>query len=146
MADVGGEMGLVDDNVTITITRHDGNVETVTLHNTVTTAGRNGAADQILAGPTLNKPSHMAVGIGTPGSTALGSELDRNALVSKTRSANVVTMTATWGVGEAIGGLTEAGIFDAVGGGNMWCSASFAIVNKANADTVSISWTLTYTS
>jgi len=110
--------------------------------NTVTTAGRDGIADQILAAPTLAVPTHMAVGTGTPTGTALGTELDRNALTSKTRSSATVTMVGDWAAGDATGSLTEAGTFDAAGGGNMWMSASFAVINKGADDSLTVSWTL----
>lgn len=115
-----------------------------TVHNTVTTAGKAGAADQILASPSLNKPTHMAVGTGSPSGTALGTELDRNALTSKTRSAAVVTMVGDWAAGDGTGALTEAGVFDASSSGNMYLSSSFSVLNKGAADSLSISWTLTY--
>ena len=96
-----------------------------------------------LAAPSLNKPTHMAVGTGSPGGTALGTEIDRNALATKTRSTNVLTFTATWAAGDATGALTEAGLFDAASTGNMWLSASFAAKNKGASDTLSATWTLT---
>lgn len=114
------------------------------VRNTVTTAGKNGAADQILASPSLNKPTHMAIGTGTPSGTALGTELDRNALTSKTRSNAVVTMVGDWAAGDGTGAITEAGVFDASSSGNMWLSTSFSVVNKAAADTLAITWTLTF--
>ncbi len=114
------------------------------IHNTVTTAGKAGAADQILASPSLNKPTHMAIGTGTPSGTALGAEIDRNALTSKNRSGAVVTMVGDWAAGDGTGAITEAGIFDAASTGNMWMSASFSVVNKGAADSLSISWTLTF--
>jgi hypothetical protein len=114
------------------------------VHNTVTTAGRNGVADQILAAPTLVKMGWMAIGTGTPSGTALGSELDRNAFTSKTRLSNVVTVVGDWAAGDGTGAITEAGTFDQSSlGGNMWMSASFSVINKAAADTLSITWTLT---
>lgn len=114
------------------------------VHNTVTTAGKNGAADQVLASPSLGKPTHMAIGTGSPSGTALGTELDRNALTSKTRSNAVVTMVGDWAAGDGTGALTEAGVFDASSTGNMWMSTSFSVVNKAAADTLSITWTFTF--
>lgn len=113
------------------------------IHNTVTTAGKNGIADQIIASPTLGKPTHMAIGTGSPGGTTLGTELDRNALTSKTRSGAVVTMQGDWAAGDGTGAITEAGVFDASSSGNMWLSTSFSTINKAAGDTLSISWTLT---
>lgn len=114
------------------------------IHNTVTTAGKNGAADQVLASPTLGKPTHMAVGTGTPSATALGTESDRNALTSKTRSNAVVTFVGDWAAGDATAALTEAGVFDAASTGNMWVSASFSAINKGASDTLTITWTLTF--
>lgn len=112
-------------------------------HNTVTTAGKAGIADQVIASPTLGKPTYMAIGTGTPSSTALGTELDRNILTSKTRSGAVVTMQGDWAAGDGTGAITEAGTFDASSSGNMWMSASFSVINKAAGDTLSIVWTLT---
>lgn len=122
----------------------DGNVvEVREITNTVTTAGKNGIADQILLTPTLNKPTHMAVGTGTGGTTALTAEVDRNALATKTRSNAIVTMTASWAAGDATAAITEAGVFDAASTGNMWLYTSFSVINKGASDTLSVTWTLT---
>lgn len=132
------------DNVLITVRGPDGQIkQQESLHNTVTTNGKAGAADQILASPSLGKPTHMAIGTGSPAANALGTELDRNALTSKTRSGAVVTMVGDWAAGDGTGAITEAGIFDASSTGNMWVSATFSVVNKAAGDTLSITWTLT---
>lgn len=114
------------------------------IKNTVTTAGKNAAADQLLLSPTLNKPTHMAIGTSTPSATALGTELDRNALTSKTRSNAVVTMVGDWAAGDGTGAITEAGVFDASSTGNMHLSQTFSVVNKGAADTLAISWTWTF--
>ena len=133
------------ENVKIVLRGPDGEVkDTREIKNTVTTAGKNGAADQILASPSLGKPTHMGIGTGTPGATALGTELDRNALTSKNRSGAVVTMVGDWAAGDGTGAITEAGLFDAASTGNMWCSQSFSVVNKAAGDTLQITWTLTF--
>lgn len=113
------------------------------IFNTVTTAGKAGIADQILASPTLGKPTHMAVGTGTGGTTALNSETDRNALTSKNRSGAVVTMVGDWAAGDATAALTEAGVFDAGATGNMWLYTTFSVINKGASDTLTITWTLT---
>lgn len=124
----------------------DGTIKETRECNTVTTAGKNGAADQILASPTLGKPTHMAIGTGTPAATLLGTEINRNALTSKTRSGAVVTMVGDWAAGAGTGAITEAGIFDVATANtvNMWTSASFAVINKAAGDTLQITWTLTF--
>lgn len=113
------------------------------VYNTVTTNGKYGIADQILASPSLGKPTHMAIGTGSPAANALGTELDRNALTSKTRNNAVITMIADWAAGDGTGAITEAGVFDASSSGNMWLSTSFSTINKAAGDTLSITWTLT---
>ena len=114
-----------------------------TVHNTVTTAGKAAIADQLLASPTLGKPTHMAIGTGTGGSTTLTTEIDRNALTSKSRSAAVITMIGDWAAGDGTGAITEAGVFDAASTGNMHLYSSFAAINKAASDTLQITWTLT---
>ena len=136
----------IKDNVRIVLRGPDGKIKHESVHNLVTAAGLAGAADQILAAPTLNKPTHMAIGTGTPAATLLGAEIDRNALTSKTRLGSVVTMVADWAAGDGTGAITEAGVFDIVTANtvNMWMSASFAVVNKLAADTLQITWTLTY--
>lgn len=122
----------------------DGKVkQTESVWNTVTTAGKNGIANQLLASPTLGKPTHMAVGTGTGGTTGLTTENDRNALTSKTAPAAVVTMVGDWAAGDATAALTEAGVFDASSSGNMWLYTSFSVINKGAADALTITWTLT---
>jgi len=133
----------VKENVLIQLFGPDGVLKETRVCNTVTTAGKDGIADQILAAPTLGKPTHMAVGTGTPTATALGAETDRNANTSKTRSGAVVTIVGDWAAGDATAALTEAGTFDAGAAGNMWMSTSFAVINKLAADTLKITWTLT---
>lgn len=114
--------------------------------NAVTTAGKNGAADQILAVPTLVKPGWMAIGTGSPAATLLGTEVARVAFDTKTRSGAVVTMVATFPAGTGTGAITEAGNFDVVTANtvNMWTSASFSVVNKLAGDSMVITWTLTW--
>lgn len=135
-----------DAHVAIKLIREDGEVEQFE-YNVVTTNGKNGIADQILAAPTLGKPTHMAIGTGTNGTpasaTALTSELDRNALTSKTRSGAVVTMVGNWAAGDGTGALTEAGVLTAGSGGDLWLYTTFAVVNKGANDALEITWTLT---
>lgn len=133
----------VTGRLTLVLRGPDGNVKEQRTANTVTTAGKNMIADRLLASPSLGVPTHMAIGTGTPSGTALGTELDRNALTSKTRSSAVVTMVGDWAAADGTGSITEAGIFDASSSGNMHCSASFAVITKGAADTLSVSWTLT---
>lgn len=122
--------------------------DTREIHNTVMNAGKYGAADQVLASPTLAKPGWMELGTGTPAATLLGAYISgsRTALDSKTRNNGVVTMITTFGAGVGTGAITEAGLFDVVTQNtvNMWLSASFSVVNKAAGDSLVITWTLTF--
>lgn len=115
------------------------------IHNTVKNAGLYGLLDQCLASPSLAKVGWMAIGTGTPAATLLGTEIDRNALTSKTRSNAVLTMVANWAAGDGTGTITEAGLFDVVTANtaNMWCSSSFAGIVKGASDTLQITWTIT---
>jgi hypothetical protein len=146
---VFGSEQKVSANLVATLIGPDGLIKDVrTVHNTVTNAGKYGAADQILASPSLTKPGWMEVGTGTGGTTKLNTYVagSRTALDSKTRSDAVVTMICTFGAGVGTGALTEAGIFDVVtqDTANMWCYATFAAINKAAGDSLVITWTLTY--
>lgn len=117
------------------------------IHNAVTTAGKAGLMDQILGTPTLAKPGWCELGTGTGGSTLLTTYIpaSRTAFTSKSRATNVVTMVTDFAAGVGTGAITEAGLFDVVtqNTANMWCYASFAAINKAAADTLKITWTLT---
>lgn len=140
------EMLKLDSNMHIQLFDKDGKLKDERfVHNTVTTAGKNGIADQILAAPTLAKIGWMAIGTGTPTATLLGLEIARVVFDSKTRAGAVVTVVTTFGPGVGTGAITEAGTFDVVTANtvNMWMSASFAVINKAAADTIIFTWTLT---
>lgn len=146
---VFGSEQKVEANLVATLIGPDGLIKDVrTVHNTVTNAGKYGAADQVLASPSLTKPGWMEVGTGTGGTTTLNSYVadSRTAIDSKTRNNAVVTMICTFGAGVGTGALTEAGIFDVVtqNTANMWCYAEFSVINKAAGDSLVITWTLTY--
>ena len=86
--------------------------------NLVTTAGKQHIADQLSSSPGGAVMSHMAVGTGSTaaviGDTALGTEVDRNALTSRTDSGAIVTYVGDWAAGDATSAtLREAGIFNA---------------------------------
>lgn len=130
-------------NVELVLRGPDGKIKTSRVHNTVTTAGKTGIAAQCATTPGVGKPTHMAIGTGTGGTTTLNTELDRNAVTSSTSSGAVLTVVGTWNAGDGTGALTEAGIFDATPAGNMWCYTTFSVINKAAGDSLVITWTLT---
>ncbi|WDU84199.1 hypothetical protein [Caloramator sp. Dgby_cultured_2] len=127
----------------------NGNVrEEIEKDNLIVNNGKYGIADQLLASPTIGKPTHMGIGTGTTaptvGDTALVAEVGtRQAFSSKTRSNNVVTMVASFGAGNGTGAITEAGIFNASSGGTMFSRITFSAINKGANDTLELTWTYT---
>lgn len=119
------------------------------VDNTITTVGRNSIVDQLLASPTLGKPTHMEVGTsntGAPGQvtdTTITGGFGRVALTSKTRSTNVLTMVGDWGAGASTGTLQEAGVWDASTAGTLWARATYTAIVKGANDTLKITWTWT---
>lgn len=115
--------------------------------NLIVTTGVAGIVDQLVASPGIGKPTHMAIGTGgtaaAAGQTALTTELDRNALTSKSRSGAVLTMVGDWAAGDGTGAITEAGVFNASSAGDMFSRVLFSVINKAAGDTLSITWTYT---
>ena len=120
--------------------------------NMIVTVGKNAAADQLIASPTISKPSHMALGTGAVApalaDVGLGAEIDRNALSSWTRSTNVVTGVASWAAGDATNAaITEAGLFTQASGVDgthpMWARATFTAIPKGANDTLQMTWTVT---
>ena len=120
--------------------------------NVFTDAGDAHVADQMASTPGEGAMSHMAVGTGTTafaaGSTTLGDELDRNALTSFTQGAggddNKVVYIGDWAAADATGALSEAGIFNHATTGSMLCAQTFSVINKGAADTLQITWTVTF--
>lgn len=90
------------------------------------------------------KMTHMAIGDPVAPTdvdrTDLEQELDRNALQSTSVVGNQVVYMASWPAGDAIGDITEAGIFN---GSIMLCRSVFGTKSKAAGDSLSITWTLT---
>lgn len=116
------------------------------IKNLVVQSGKVFIAERMLTA-TNDVMSHMAVGTDTvaPVSTdlSLNAELSRVALASSNSVDNVVTYIANYPVGVATGPLTEAGIFNAATGGTMLARTTFAVVNKGDNDSISITWNIT---
>lgn len=121
------------------------------VNNLVVTTGRYHIADQ-MADQGAAAMSHMAIGTGTTAAdhadTALETELDRNALTSKTQGsgtdANKVTYVGDWAAGDGTGAITEAAIFNSASAGDMLCRSVFAVKNKASGDSLTLTWVLTF--
>lgn len=117
------------------------------VENLITTVGKGGIVDRLLAAPTIAAPTHMAVGTGATaevvGNTALQTETARVALTSKSRSGNVLTMVGDYAAGVATAALTEAGVLNAASVGDLFSRVTFAVINKGATDTLKITWTYT---
>lgn len=120
--------------------------------NTVTTVGKKASADQI-GGTTTTPFTAIAIGVGTPSATALGSESTTN---GGSRGAATVTNTTTTLTGDTeqwvktftFSGslaLTEEGIFNNnTSGGIMLASQTFSTVNVVNTDTLQVTHQVKY--
>lgn len=136
----------VTGDVAIIVTDKDGNVkDSREIKNLVVTTGKSYIADRMANNTTAM--SHMAVGAGTTaaanGDTVLGGELGRIALASTNVADNVISYVATFPAGTGTGAVSEAGIFNAATNGTLLCRTVFAVVNKGNDDTMSITWQIT---
>jgi hypothetical protein len=134
------------DNVVLVLRGPDGKIkQTETVHNLITTAGRNELVARWDDGTA--QPTHMAIGTGATaaaaGDTTLQTELDRNALTSRVAATNVITMVGDWAAGDGTGAITEAGVLSAASNGTLFSRAVFSVVNKAAGDTLQITWTYT---
>ena len=93
----------------------------------------------------------IAAGTGTSataiGDTALQSEIDRVSLTVSGGSAsgNQITYTATFGLNDAVGALTEFGLFDSTtaDSGTMLCRTVEGVVNKPDTMSYTASWVVT---
>lgn len=138
---------MINDNFALTgaLTIAVNNKVVQETNNLVVTAGKEWVADRMNDVNTVM--THMAVGTGTTaaaaGDTALGTQLDRNALTSTTVTNNTIEYACTWAAGDGTGALTEAGIFDASTGGDMLARTVFSVVNKGASDSMTITWTIT---
>jgi len=139
-------------NVRIVLRDTSGEVkEERRAHNLITDVGCAHIADRLASSHDETEMSHMAVGTGssgpTPGDTTLGSELDRNALDSRTQSTGAddheIVYVATWPTGDATGSLTEAGIFNAASGGVLLARVVFSVIEKGADEALEITWTMT---
>lgn len=133
--------------VSVEVYGPDGNLkEKAHIPNLVVQVGRDYIASR-MKDATETVMSHMSVGEDNTspaiGNTALGTEIGRVALDSTTVNNNVVTYVATFPAGTGTGGLEEAGVFNDATAGTMLCRTTFAIVNKAAADSMVITWAIT---
>ena len=118
----------------------------VDTHNLVVTTGK-----ALMAGSLsgVSAPiTKMNLGTGTVAAalanTALGNQLDSQSLAVSggVHTADTVDYSATWLPGEGTGAITEAGLFSAAD--VMLARTVFSVVNKGDADTVTITWAIKF--
>lgn len=131
----------------VVLTAPDGSVkQEQEIKNLVVTTGLDFIASR-MGGAGAGVMSHMAVGSGTAAAalanSALGTELDRVALMGATVTGDHIVYVATFPAGVGTGAVTEAGVFNDATTGVMLCRTVFAVVNKDVGDTLSITWTVT---
>lgn len=144
---------MINDNITVTgklnvvlIDEMGAVKEDHVFDNLVVTSGKSFIASR-MKDATATVMTHMAIGTDNTaaavGNTALGSQANRQALTSTTVNTNAVTYAATFAGGQGTGAIVEAGLFNASSGGTMLCRTVFPVINKAAADTLSVSWVVT---
>lgn len=136
----------------IVLRSSDGEVkEEMQVENLVVTTGREYIAGRMEdGGPSAM--SHMAIGTGTtgalPGDTSLETEISRVTIdaasgASGTQKVYVAEFPA--GVPGSLTAITEAGIFNNPTAGAMLARTTFAPVNKDVNDSLTITWTISFT-
>ena len=121
------------------------------IHNTVTELADAHVADQ-MSDSGEAAIGYIAIGTSTgetSASTGLtAGPLDRNALTSTTQGSgaadNDVVYVGDWAAGDGTGAITEAGILVGNNNTTLQFYASFSVINKGAADTLQITWTVTF--
>lgn len=136
-------------NITIKELDEKGDVvNSVTYPNLVVTTGKAFIANRIRAN-TTPVISHIGVGTGTagvvPSDTKLDVEIDRVPLSANTILDSAITYEATFGSANAVGTLSEAGLFNSSNTitSTMVCRTTFPAYVKSGGTSIAISWTLT---
>lgn len=130
------------------------------IDNLIVNAGIEAIASRIAPHDGAINPStpfnYIALGTGSTavsaGQTALAAELTAGAGYGRvqdaaaqyvTASGNKLIMSVTFPPGQGTGTLRESGVFNAATGGDMLARQTFAEIQKAASDTLTITWTIT---
>lgn len=120
--------------------------------NTITSVGKQISAQQT-GGTTSTPVTAIAIGVGSPSATALGSESttnggSRGAATVSNQTTTTTGDTERWVKTFTFSGslaLTEEGLFDNnASAGNMLASQSFSAINVVNTDTLQITHNVKY--
>lgn len=140
---------LAKGHVVIEVVYDDGRVETIHQDNVIVNNGRDRIA-ALIAEDSTAFPSHIGIGTSATAAavtdTALGAEVDRNAIVTSFASSGVATFKAFFSKSEANGNtIAEVGMFDQAAGGTMFCrSVLSSTVAKTASLALNITWTWTF--
>lgn len=118
------------------------------IKNVVTTAGLTALAAWLAASSQSTAfMRYIGIGTGTTGALAADTALETEAsrkLGSVSSATVVFTNTVTFGAGEGTGAITEAGLLSAAAAGTLFSRQTFAAVNKAAADSLVVTWNVTF--
>jgi len=123
------------------------------LRNLIVNVGKAQVAG-LINGVVTTPFKYIAIGEGSatsPGTcappsatdTALGREVARALATVGRTTTNVTNDTATWSATFSFDtprSICEAGIFDSSSGGNMLARQTFAVINVASGDSLTINW------
>ena len=104
----------------------------------------------VWAADSSTTPTHIGIGTDNTAAattdTALGAEVDRNAILTDFASGAVATFKAFFSKSEANGStIAEVGMFDAASGGTMFCrSVLVSSIVKDATKSINITWTITF--
>jgi hypothetical protein len=118
----------------------------------VTNNGKRTAADRLQTTPTRNAFKFSEIGTGATGAartavaadtaltTASGSRVSgTESTITTTQTGDTYQVVAAHSIGGTVA-IDEAGLFDASSAGNMGVSATFAVLNLVNGDTLTLTW------
>ena len=121
------------------------------VHNVDTTLAHAMTANRLSDTVTIAIPNWMELGTGDSqgaGDSVLDAYIagSRTVLDSSTAVAAVLTMICTFPAATGTGAVTEAGVFNVVTQNttDLICYADFSVINKGAADSLVVTWTLTF--
>lgn len=120
-------------------------LDEMNVNNLVTLSGRNLTRDLLINTPGANPLSHIATGTGTatalPSDTALGSEVYRASITKQSSADSLFNVFLYIGSTAANGSsLTEAGIFNASSGGDLFARVTHDAISKTSSIAVTYDW------
>lgn len=132
-------------NVKITLFSESGEVEDIVeVHNTISPAGLEALAAQLMISPDKAKPGWMEVGEGVPSGVLLGNPVagSRIPIAHTSRTENKAAMFCSFAAGVGTGILTEAGVFNSATDNTeeMLLYTRFRAINKTASKPLTISW------